>query len=1660
MGTNGGRCTVRGAGRRGSALSMCRMRPARVSRRLMGALLRGVSLLSLMVATPAHAADFLVTTNADSGIGSLRQAVIDANAADAGSHTITFDAGLDPIILDSMLDPISADVTIVGSGTTVSGRNAHRVFRISSGTTMITNLSIENGRAVGGYGGDSSGGGAGGGGLGAGGAIFVETGAVVVVQDVTMTDNHAAGGAGGSVSGASFPGGGGGGMYESGSSGTFTDGGVGGGGTAAAADGAPGAGGGGGGSYSLLRPGGEGGFGGGGGGGSGMAGADGMAGGGAGFGGGGGGGGYWSGMPNGLGGVGGDAGKYGGAGAAGANWRAMNSGGGGGGAGLGGHVFVMSGGTFVVMDSVSTSGGTTKGGDGGTGYDGYQNGAAGQGVGDGFFLMDGSAFGVDVADGQTAILSDEIAGAGSLLKDGAGVLVLSGINGFSGGTELKGGALRLENNAALGTGALAALGGGVDYADGTNIGTVIDLRDDIVFNVSTGAATQSGVIGETGGSYGVSKTGTGTLTLSAGNSYTGKTVVEAGTLQAGIAGGLVSGNEYEVNGGTLDLNGFDLTMSALSGAGGTVDLGGADLTVGSGNADTTFAGVIDGTGGFNKVGTGKQTLTGANSYTGGTTILGGTLEGNTSSLVGDIANNAVLTFDQDTDGTYSGALSGTGSFTKQGTGNLTISGHSTGFTGATNISDGTLTVSGTLGDGSGGANGSSLTVESGGTLSIGTSSHVNAASITNEAGGTINLGMEATLRGTGDTLNNSGVINVGDLGLITGAGDIRNLADGVINFASNGQLASDNDGSEDSGIENTVNDGTININGANTYTVLIGDELVNQGSGRVNVNDGYLFVEDQVVNSSPGAEAGGIGGIDIGSDGKLETGSFINNAGGEITNAGTLSGDVDNRAGATLISTGEITVSRSLYNRGTLNAEGTIDGWGGDIVRNWDTGVFNVTGALDVHGGFKLNDNSTLNVTGGDLSVSDTLGHQSTAANGIIIAAGRTLSADRVEIGDTNVNAVLLNNGTLTAANTITNTGTVQNNGTINGGVENWRSLTNAGTLNDGLVVGDGTVTNTGIVNGPIHVAGGTFITYAGGQADDISNQGSLMFDQAADGAYAGIISGSGALTKQGAGALTLTGDNGAFAGSSFVENGALVVKGALGGVLNIGSARLGGAGTVGTTVLGTGATIAPGNSIGAMNVDGDLTFDDGSVFAVELDDGGNAAGINNDFVHVTGEVSIHNGAIVTVDPENGTDDGSSYGVGLVYTLLTADQGVTGVFGGITSGFAFLTPALSYDANNVFMSFEQDADFDEVAQTPNQQGVAQTVQGLGAGNPLYDEIVTMTEEEAKTAFDSLSGEAHASSSTVQTLGSQQIGSKLMARLAALFGGNFNLASAGYVPAAGDVTPDGYSVWGQMFGSWGRSDGDAVTAAISRDTYGFIGGVDREVSARVTAGLAFGYSRSGYNVNALASSGDADNFHFAGYAGTKLGQIQLKGALSYSYGKTESERSVVVGGITDRLTGDYGSHTFQATGEAGYDFDSGPLVLTPFVGLTGVHVKTDSFVEQGGPSALTLGATSNSTGISTLGLKARHASDTFGLSGSLAWRHAFGDVEPQSRAAFASAPASTFAVRGTPLARNILAAEAGVHARLDAGTTLTLGYAGEYASDTRDHTIRAELRIEF
>jgi autotransporter-associated beta strand protein len=179
---------------------------------------------------------------------------------------------------------------------------------------------------------------------------------------------------------------------------------------------------------------------------------------------------------------------------------------------------------------------------------------------------------------------------------------------------------------------------------------------------------------------------------------------------------------------------------------------------------TDYSGIISGTGAVTKLGAGTVTLSGSNTYSGGTTVSAGSVVGTTSSLQGAITNNASVTFDQATAGTYAGVISGSGSFTKLGAGSVTLSGANT-YSGATTVSAGTLLVNGSLAHsavtvGNGGTLGGSgtlgapVTVQSGGVLSPGNSpGALAAAALDLQAGSTtfmqvIGSGATAGVAGT------------------------------------------------------------------------------------------------------------------------------------------------------------------------------------------------------------------------------------------------------------------------------------------------------------------------------------------------------------------------------------------------------------------------------------------------------------------------------------------------------------------------------------------------------------------------------------------------------------------------------------------------------------------------------------------------------------------------------------------------------------------------------------------------------------------------------------------------------------------------------------------------------------------------------------------------
>ena len=244
--------------------------------------------------------------------------------------------------------------------------------------------------------------------------------------------------------------------------------------------------------------------------------------------------------------------------------------------------------------------------------------------------------------GFTNTFNGVISGAGALTQSGTGVLVLGGSNTFTNTLTISKGTVRLGGNERLSDlmpllitattatfdlnnfsetiGSLAStakgkvtLGGGSLTAGGNNLST-----------------TNSAVISGTGGGF--FKAGTGTLIFTSANTYTGNTVVAAGTLQLGNirSSPAPRRSSSAMARRSLTWNGtnYSQTVTSLAGAGNVIL--GTTLTAGN-TTTTTFSGTISGTGAFTKVGTGTQIFSGTNSYSGATTVSVGNLQVNGSS---------------------------------------------------------------------------------------------------------------------------------------------------------------------------------------------------------------------------------------------------------------------------------------------------------------------------------------------------------------------------------------------------------------------------------------------------------------------------------------------------------------------------------------------------------------------------------------------------------------------------------------------------------------------------------------------------------------------------------------------------------------------------------------------------------------------------------------------------------------------------------------------------------------------------------------------------------------------------------------------------------------------------------------------------------------------
>ena len=1199
-------------------------------------------------------------------------------------------------------------------------------------------------------------------------------------------------------------------------------------------------------------------------------------------------------------------------------------------------------------------------------------------------------------------------------------------------------------------------------------------------------------------------------TSALGFSGAGVNAVLAGT--GAVVGGSVPGATTTQGQTGLSLN-TDATVtnrtSVTGGTGGTVTTSTGGLGAQLMNRSTLInEGTI--TGGS---GTASAGGSGIRASSGSTIINHGTIQGGDSTAVGGTGGVGVETGSPGgtpTTLTNTGTIRGgngptTGStavLVRVNTGPIVNSGTIEGGTGASGISSAasivnlTLTNSGTVAGGAAGGTGIITTgtvinfaVTNSGTIRAGSGganaimTNANTSTVELQAGSTIIGNVIVSAAGINDTLRLGGTstdtFDVSAVGTQyqnfdrfekTGTGTWILTGNGTVATPwqiQAGTLQIGNGGTSGSIIGDIANDGTLAFNRSDTLVhagIISGGGSVNQiGTGTTvltatNTYTGGTTISSGRLQLGDGGTTGSIVG-DV-----INNAIFAFNRSDVVTFAGVISGSgavEHNGTGTTTLSGTNTYAGGTVFDAGTLAvaADANLGAASGGLAFNG--------GTLQTTAAFATARNATLGSAGGTLQTDADL-----AMSGVIAGTGSltktgtgtlTLTGNNTYAGATTISAGILqlgNGGTTGAI-----TGDIVNNATL--AVNRSDTLVLAGTISgSGTLQQNGTgttvLTAANTYSGGTTINAGTLQLGNGGTSDAIAgaiaNNGTLAFNRSDVATFDNAISGSGGVRQIGSGTTVLAGAS-TYTGSTTVESGRLAVNGSIASIVSVTGGTLAGTGTVGGIVAGSGGTVAPGNSIGTLNVSGSVSFAPGSTYEVEIEPSG-----TGDLLHATGTATLTGGTVSVVKA------GGTYAIGSRYTILTADAGVSGTFSSFTQNLPFLNLALAYDPGNVYLDVTRNAvAFCDVAATRNQCAAGGGAESLGAGNAVYDAIASLPDAAAaRQAFNALSGEIHASTKSVLIDESRYLRDAVVSRAAqagTTSGAAPQFAALAQMNDQAQRPQDGTAItaWMQAFGAWGHIGGDGNAARADRTTGGLFVGADTTIDGTWTVGLATGYSRTTLDVDGRNSRAAIDSYHLALYGGARFGAFGARVGAAHTWHSIDTTRGIAFPGFADSAKADYNARTTQLFGDVGYTLAVGTAAIEPFGSLAWVHLDSDRIGENGGAAALRGRGGSDSNLFTTLGVRAaaqvwNDESKSLTLRGKLGWRHAFGDVTPAARLAFAGG--ASFSVEGVPIARDAAVVEAGFDLTIGKSLTGGAAYAGVLSGDAQDHSIKGNLAYRF
>ncbi|HTA99592.1 MAG TPA: autotransporter domain-containing protein [Bradyrhizobium sp.] len=1162
----------------------------------------------------------------------------------------------------------------------------------------------------------------------------------------------------------------------------------------------------------------------------------------------------------------------------------------------------------------------------------------------------------------------------------------------------------------------------------TNAGSTVDLQ--------AGGSLFTGTLNINNG---------GTLLLSGSTAVTTANGINlgGGTLESATTGSIGNNIKFQPNvtstvaaaaGQTLTLSGsvFDLTINnphLVFGSAtntGTVVIAASILSFGNGQA------TIDVAGGTLRAG--NSSLGSITGLTPTTVHAGATLDFNDQAgsvlgnLLGDgrvlIGTNSTSTLSI-FKGNFSGQISGSGQLGISGSSSdtLTLSGPND-YTGGTTISSGTLQLAGagTLGN-----IGNALTMST----NIGMFFPPGPA-IPN----ILDLGGSTQTQNGGVTLI-TGTIQHGALSS-SGLFDVRS---GTVSATLTG-----------SGALTKSTTGTVTLSGPNSYT------------GGTSVNAGVL----EASHATAGA-------IDA-----LGTNTVVLNGG---TLRSTVSGQLANGLSFANGATGTFSVAATQ----TVTTTGFLT-FSDNSVARFGSATDTGTVVIGPPGGIFISPSSQLEVNGGTLrsaAGSSFLSSLTGANASTTVATAATLDFnDQMSPSSGGINNLLGSGLVVTGTNATTDlriasgtfAGEIAGAGSVH--VSNFFPATFNGTL---------------LLTGANSYTGGTFIDAnhvlqignggaTGSIIGDVANNGMFAINRDNAYAFAGVISGNGALQQNGSGNTILTGAN-TYVGPTSVNAGTLSVSGSIAPssmtTVNTGG-ELSGSGIVGNTVI-NGGIFMPGNGTpgSAMTVAGNLAFQSGSLYLIQLNPAAST------FASVTGTASLNGNVGALFLPGN-------Y-VAKQYTIVSAAGGVNGSFNSLVntnlpSSFA---ANLSYDANDAYLNVEL-----ALSQLPglngNQRNVANALSrffNTSGGIPLVFGTLTpagLTQASGETAtgsqqttFDAMTqflsllldpfvaGRGDNTASTTSTTPFAEEGASSAYASSGRKGSGAERDAYGMMTKAAprnNLFDPHWSIWAAGFGGSQTTDGNTTLGSngTTSSVFGTAVGADYFFSPRTIAGFSLAGGGTNFSV-ANGGSGRSDLFQAGAFVRHTVGASYVSGALAYGWQDITTNRTVTVAGI-DQLQARFNANAFSGRAEGGYRLVTPWMGVTPYAAAQFTTFDLPTYAEQAIVGSNTFALAYNARSVtdtrSELGIRTDKSfamqNAILTLRGRFAWAHDF-NPDRSIAATFQALPGASFVVNGAAQASDSALTTASAEMKWINGWSVAVTFEGEFSDVTRSYAGKGVVR---